>query len=373
MRIIRNIWTSVNNPSWVLAFALFIPVLYCKTSNRHCAFLFQYFYWYLLIFWIIYFGLFILFAVISVNELGELLKKIKEQGFTNVAQEWVTDFLDGLKKMPLKIFFNLGLFAFFYIIIIESYLYFPVKYVYKVILFFLALYSLTFIYINPGKKFKRKVAGGIKILSFSILIFLTPISTTFEKQFLEDGKSVDRAIFSNLAANKGKNYHKVMETRIKLDVKGVKDTSPGKYADTFTVYIQQLKSGSLEEKMYPGKILEQDKTVHAVFIRRALEILQEKTVPLEEKQKVMETLLDYLACVIQRNRMAEVKNDVNFPVKRRFLENIIELIETGNPGETPSIRRKLKILYCELTRKTTINPYIIKNFLQEEVEPCPSN
>lgn len=373
--LLRKIWESANNPFWIFAFVIFIPLFLCKYTTVSCEALSGFIGDVMVAFWGVSFLILIYLGINSRREFVELYKNIKEHGWKDVADKWVDDFFKGLKRMPLKLIFNILLFAFFYVMIIESYLYFSIKYIHKGIILFLAVYSLTLIYVNPGKRFKKKLSGGIKILSVAILIFLSPLSTTFEKEFLDDGEWIDAHIFSGFAAKYGKHFTETLVHKMNplLDVDGIPNASPGSFRDTFKLYNERLEKNNLDKKLLPQKALKNERSIHSMFIKKSLDIFGDQAVAKSEKQKVMETLLDYLVCIIKKGQIETVKNDSNHPVQTRLLKRIIEYIESESLGNIPPIRLKLKNLYCALSLKTTINPYIIKKFLGEEVEPCSEN
>jgi hypothetical protein len=253
-------------------------------------------------------------------------------------------------------------------IIFESFLLIkPVIYMW-ILIFALSLIAILS-KITPGDKIIKYHITFITILNSSILIFaIFALSDPFHKSFLTSTEWIDKTIFSNAAVKVGPPDTPLMEHKIaKIQVQG---SSTQSYLNTFKMYIEKLGEKSLEKTLLPHKSFKNGPSVHAVFIKKALATFEADSVSRSDKQKIMDTLLDYLVVITNRQHIAKLKNDPYYPIKGRFLQELVDLIETENLGDIPSIRLKLKNLYCALKMKTTINPLVIKNFLGEEVEPC---
>ncbi len=352
------------HPFWILAFILILPYALFRLFSFPGAGLHGFYKIYFPLFWFFYFALFGMLTVISAFEWKALGKMVSERGLVYTAEEWLPQFFGEFKSMPLRLLSNLLLFAFFYIIIIESFLYFPLKDIYRVILAVQAFVSFVTLYIHPRKKYLRKLGGGFKVLSITILVFLSSIFTSFEKQFLQDGDYIDRVLFSDFAARHGRNIQPLLKDRIENKVLSLNQAPPGQYVDTLHDYTRRLAKGTLTEDLWPEKSIGNTVSIHSLFTGKALGYLGNEGLSPGQRQAVMGALLDYLIAAAGSPRFEAVKEDPDHPVKSQLLLRIAELIETRRAGSPGVFAGKLERLHRELVTRTSLNPYMIKELIR---------
>jgi len=249
------------------------------------------------------------------------------------------------------------------LIIFESFsLIMPVIYMW-ILIFILALIAILS-RITPEDGIIKSYVSFITVLNSIILIFaIFALSDPFHKTFISSTAWIDRVIFASAAEEKGDNPEAIKKQRIdEIDSQKHHPSSTPSYAKTFKKYTMQLKNDELTENLRPGNVRNDGKTIHAVYIKRAFESLQDEKVSRTEKQEIMETSIDYLVILVETGHIKEVKNDNHYPIKPVFLEKLLRVIKNNNMENIASIRERLKKLLKAL-RKTTINPYILEKFI----------
>jgi hypothetical protein len=277
-----------------------------------------------------------------------------------------------------------GILAFLLVIpvlflVIESYMLIEkiaIMWIFIFVLSLLAILGKLLSGTPPQNRIIRFHFAFILALSISLYIFHSyGFSKPFYDTFIKSAGIIDHYVFGQAAAKVGDNYNEVMKQKIHAEVNltSIQDAPTHSFLDTFETYTEKLKLNNLSEELMPGKILPNKKTIHAQLVKKAFKSLKNGQASRMEKQHIVENLLDYLASMAQPGRFDKIRFDPDYPLSRRLLEKIIDSIKIENLGEITDIRLKLKNLYCALTQNTTINAYVIKKFLGEEVEPCPEN
>lgn len=193
------------NPFWVLSFATLAPPALCRFLKWDCINLHILIKKALFLFWGISFLIFLFLGFNSYSQLKKMAEKIKREGMLVTIKVSLFQFTRGMMKRPLRFISQLFLFLSFYPVIMESDYYFQKNllhyYLYKGLVVFIAFSGITFIYVKPERLFKKKLAEGLKILSFAVLSFLILFSSIIENDGRRYLKCVDYYFFSGLVDN----------------------------------------------------------------------------------------------------------------------------------------------------------------------------
>jgi hypothetical protein len=253
------------------------------------------------------------------------------------------------------------------LVVMESYLLIEtLAYMWIIILVFTAV--AVFRKIAKKDTIKDKVIkihfGLITALGISIsVLYLFWVSGIFHKPFVESTRFIDGCIFSELAREVGDNYHKIIEKEIQLD--NIRSASYESYINKLENYSKQLKKGKLKTGTLPYEF-QGNKTHNTVFIDRALDLI-EGTTDKRKKQKVLDTLLNYLIRVTKKDYIDEInRQEKKHKINIILLGKLNDLINYQNL-ET----EKWRCLLCCIKEYTKISVSGFGIQLgKKECEPC---
>ena len=258
------------------------------------------------------------------------------------------------------------------LIVMESYLLIEtLAYMWLIILFFIA-YA---VFRNYTKKYKMKEGlvnihfDFITALGMSItILYILWFSNLFYQPFLASASYIDNTIFASVARKVGDNYTDIRKNELKPG--SLRDNTPATFQETLADYTQQLKNGKLTGGTMPYEF-QGNKTIHSNFIDQAWELLADGTIPKLEKQKNLETLLDYLSLLVREGYLEEINNNdkEQHKINIIFLKKLNDLmlehkLETG----------KWICFLCVIKKHTAIDVSQFGIPLgYKECEPCPDD
>jgi hypothetical protein len=232
MMTIKNVLVIIN-PFWVISLAILAPPALCFFLNRDCTNLHGFIMKELFIFWGIFFLVFLFLVLGSYSQLKKMAEKVKREGMSVTIKEALFQLARGMMKRPLGFISQLFLFLSFYPVIMESYYCFQKHlkhyYLYESLILLTAFFGITFIHVKPEKLFKKKLAGGLKILIVALLSFLFFFSNTTENNGGQYFEWVDRYLFSGLVKNTSTNmesYNNKYRQKKTLDKEVIVNKSP---------------------------------------------------------------------------------------------------------------------------------------------------
>jgi len=255
------------------------------------------------------------------------------------------------------------------LIVMESYLLIEIlAYMWVLILFLIAIaISRKF---TQKYKVKEKLLGThydfIAALGLSITILYTfLLLSPFYQPFLASAKFVDNTVFAAVARKVGDNYTDIRKKELKPG--SARYTAQATFQETLADYTQQLRNGKLTGGTMPYEFQE-NKTIHGNFIDQAWGLLADGTIPKLEKQKNLETLLDYLSLLVREGYLEEINNNdkeqhkINIILLKKLNDLMLEhKLETG----------KWICFLCGIKKHTAID---ISRFGiplgDKECEPC---
>ncbi len=252
-------------------------------------------------------------------------------------------------------------------IVMESYLLIEIlAYMWIIILFLIvfAIYRKFKKYTLKEKLFNIHydfiAALGVSITIFYTFLLLSP----FYHSFLTSAKFIDNSVFASAARNVGDNYNDIR----KNEIKKISAAAPDYYRYLIEDYTKQLSNDRLTEGLRPHEF-QGDKTNHGIFIERAWELLADKTIPKPAKQKIMESLLDYITQLIRKGYFEEINKDEEHKI------NIILLGKLGDFILQYELdTAKWQCFLCYLKKYTVINVSRLNIPLgDKECEPCPGD
>jgi hypothetical protein len=243
------------------------------------------------------------------------------------------------KRLPFS-----GLLAAFLVIpvlglVIETYMLIKMDYIMWIFIFVLSLLAILSKLISNTPAENRVIRvhyAFIAALSFSLLIFHNyAFSEPFKKTFLKHAGAIDRWFFAQAAAKSGDNYGGIMKENIKavLDLKGLKQAPCETFINTFAIYTRGLREDKLGENLLPHQRLENQETIHSIFLQKALNYLEDKQITAALKQQILENLLEYLAVITGKKLIDAIDQSGSlYTLEQIFFEDLEDLIKrlTGN-------------------------------------------
>jgi len=197
---IINDLIRISNPFWIINIVILVPPLLSRFFTQDLSSMHELIKFELSIFWPISILVSFYLILTSFRQLRKTVETLKSEGIVATLRVSLSTFSIEIKNKPLRFVSPILLFLAFYIVIMVSYYFFQNHLTYYSLL--IVMPNIVLIHVDPGKRFKRKTAEGIKILSIALLSFLILKSTFLENRSKKYFEWVDHHLFVDLVKSK---------------------------------------------------------------------------------------------------------------------------------------------------------------------------